>query len=84
MAERATKKSKRPARRSVSKRTRESDSSEQSSSRIKALERDCDRLRTQLEEAQERIARLEEGRSETVNRIDWVLDSLHNVLEKGA
>lgn len=53
-------------------------------SRIKTLERERDRLKAQLKEAQERIARIEESRSEAVDRIDWVLDSLHNVLEGGA
>ena len=52
--------------------------------RVKALERERDRLKTQLAEAETRIARLEESRAEAVNRIDWVIDSLHNVLENGA
>ena len=41
-------------------------------------------LKADLVEAVERIERLEESRREAVNRIDWVLDSLHNVLETGA
>lgn len=49
--------------------------------RIKALEAERDRLKADLVEAVERIGRLEESRTEAVNRIDWVLDSLHNVLE---
>jgi chromosome segregation ATPase len=52
--------------------------------RVKALERERDRLKEQLAEAETRIARLEESRAEAVNRIDWVIDSLHNVLENGA
>jgi chromosome segregation ATPase len=56
----------------------------QQSNRLKTLERENTRLMTQLEEAQERIARLEQSRAEAVNRIDWVIDSLHNILEKGA
>lgn len=52
--------------------------------RIKVLEAERDRLKADLVEAVERIGRLEESRSEAVNRIDWVLDSLHNVLETGA
>jgi len=35
-------------------------------------------------EAEERIARLQESRSEAVNRIDWVIDSLHNLIESDA
>ncbi len=52
--------------------------------RIKGLEAERDRLKSELDEALERIGRLEESRTEAVNRIDWVLDSLHNVLETGA
>jgi uncharacterized small protein (DUF1192 family) len=52
--------------------------------RIKALETERDRLKAELAEAEARIGRLEESRTEAVNRIDWVLDSLHNVLETGA
>ena len=56
----------------------------QQANRIKTLERENTRLTTQLEEARERIARLEQSRTEAVNRIDWAIDSLHNILEKGA
>lgn len=84
MAERAVKKSKRTGRRSSTARPAPADSVDLSASRVKALERDCDRLTVQLQEAQERIALLEESRREAVNRIDWVIDSLHNVLGKGA
>jgi prefoldin subunit 5 len=52
--------------------------------RIKTLEAERDRLKSDLDEALERIGRLEQTRTEAVNRIDWVLDSLHNVLETGA
>ncbi len=52
--------------------------------RIKTLEAERDRLKAELVEAVERLGRLEESRSEAVNRIDWVLDLLHNVLETGA
>jgi uncharacterized coiled-coil DUF342 family protein len=52
--------------------------------RIKALEAERDRLKADLGEAEERIGRLEESRTEAVNRIDWVIDSLHNVLQSGA
>lgn len=85
MAARARQKTKRqaPVRRTerggVSTR-----STEWYAQRIKTLEAEADRLRSQLSEAQERIGRLEESRNETVNRIDWVIDSLHNVLEQSA
>ncbi len=52
--------------------------------RIKALEAERDRLKAELGEAEERLGRLEESRTEAVNRIDWVINSLHNVLENSA
>jgi uncharacterized coiled-coil DUF342 family protein len=61
-----------------------SHSAEWYAQRIKTLEAERDRLKADLVEAVERIERLEASRTEAVNRIDWVLDSLHNVLETGA
>jgi chromosome segregation ATPase len=95
MAERASTKGKRTARHqsggqggagvgALSAQQALAELSQQSSSRIKTLERENSRLATQLEEALERIAHLEQSRTEAVNRIDWVIDSLHNVLEDGA
>jgi hypothetical protein len=37
------------------------------------------RLKEQLAEALERIADLELKQTEIINRIDWVIDSLHNL-----
>ncbi len=84
MAERASRKSKRPAPRRAAGRGVGTDSAERPASGLKSLERERDRLKVQLKEAEERIARLEESRTEAVNRIDWVINSLHNVLENGA
>ena len=87
MAERAARKVKRTA---VSRRTDAANAApapvatDRYAQRVKTLERERDRLKTQLAEAEARIARLEESRAEAVNRIDWVIDSLHNVLENGA
>ncbi len=85
MAARAGQKTKRqaPSRR-TGRASASSRSTEWYDQRIKALEAERDRLKNQLTEAEERIGRLEESRNETVNRIDWVIDSLHNVLEQGA
>lgn len=47
------------------------------------LERERNELRTQLAAAEARIAVLESQRVEALNRIDWVIDSIHNVLERG-
>lgn len=49
--------------------------------RIAALEQERDRLAAELAAAKARIAKLEEARSQVVNRIDWVIDSLHNLIE---
>lgn len=84
MAERVTRKSKRPAARRAGERPGAHDSADRQGQRIKSLERECERLKAQLAEANERIAALEQRRAEAVNRIDWVIDSLHNVLENGS
>jgi chromosome segregation ATPase len=84
MAERASRKSKRPAPRRAVSRGVSAEPAERPASRVKSLERERDHLKAQLKEAEERIARLEESRTDAVNRIDWVIDSLHNVLENGA
>jgi hypothetical protein len=39
------------------------------------------RLKAELAEARERIADLELKQAEMINRIDWVIDSLHNLPE---
>lgn len=50
--------------------------------RIRALEAERDRLKSQLEAALARINALEQGRELVRNRIDWVIDSLHNLLDE--
>jgi chromosome segregation ATPase len=49
--------------------------------RIAELEAERDRLKAELAAARERISRLEEARAQVVNRIDWVIDSLHTLIE---
>ncbi len=39
------------------------------------------RLRSELAIAQQRIAELEQRTSDALSRIDWALDSLHNLTE---
>jgi hypothetical protein len=39
------------------------------------------RLKAELEAARARIAELEAKHAEIINRIDWVIDSLHNLTE---
>lgn len=47
--------------------------------RIRALEAERDKLAAELGAAQERIAVLEQAREQVLNRIDWVIDSLHSL-----
>jgi chromosome segregation ATPase len=49
--------------------------------RYRVLEGERDRLRNELEAARAEITRLEAARNDVANRIDWVIDSLHNILE---
>lgn len=51
--------------------------------RIKSLEQERDRLKSDLEAAHLRIAALEENRSTVANRIDWVIERLGGVVERG-
>ena len=51
--------------------------------RLRALEAERDRLTSELEAARAEIQRLEQARADIANRIDWVIDSLHNILEGG-
>ena len=38
-------------------------------------------LKAELEQARARIAELERRQAEILNRIDWAIDSLHNLRE---
>ena len=49
-----------------------------------ALERERDQLKAKLVAAEAAIAKLQQARDEAVNRIDWAIDSLHNLLESDA
>ena len=52
--------------------------------RLEALERERDQLRAKLVAAEAAISKLQQARDEAVNRIDWAIDSLHNLLESDA
>lgn len=84
MAQRKAKKAKRPAKRPSRTTKAPSEAKLTLETRIKSLEKERDRLKAQLEVAGERITSLEQGRDEVVNRIDWVIDSLHNTIESEA
>lgn len=49
--------------------------------RVIRLESERDRLQTELATATARIQALEESREQVVNRIDWVIDSLRNLID---
>ena len=51
---------------------------------LRALQAERDQLRAQLAAAKSQIAELEGMHTKAVDRIDWVIDSLHNVLEGNA
>lgn len=89
MPQRVRKKAKRaaPAGRAV-RPARKSQTAPDGDARLRAVIRECDQLKNELARARARIAALEaQGaaleaqRVQVVNRIDWIIDSLHNVLE---
>ncbi|MFA5901574.1 MAG: hypothetical protein WC829_20935 [Hyphomicrobium sp.] len=85
MAERVTQKAKRkakPARKSA--RAAGANGKRAGVGKVDVLERERDELKTQLADAVARISKLEVARDEAVNRIDWAIDSLHNLLESNA
>lgn len=49
---------------------------------VEQLVRERNELRTRLDAAEAHIKLLESQRLEVLNRIDWVIDSIHNVLER--
>lgn len=54
---------------------------EQLEREVMALKKERDDLRGELMAAKQRIGELEALNEEAVNRIEWVLDSLHTLLE---
>ncbi len=51
--------------------------------RVRTLERECERLKKELEAARRRIAALEESRNLVAARIDGVIESLSGVVDRG-
>ena len=60
------------------------DAKSSAAGRFEALERERDQLKAKLADAEALIGKLKQARDEAVNRIDWAIDSLHNVLESDA
>jgi hypothetical protein len=52
------------------------------SSEILSLETERDALQAELAAARARIAELERTREQALNRIDWVIDSLHSLADE--
>ena len=46
---------------------------------VRALQAERDQFAIELKAAKARIAALEEAREQVLNRIDWVIDSLHSL-----
>ncbi len=85
MAERVTQKAKRQvvsARQGA--RGAQPEGKRGAGAQIEALEKERDQLKAQLSAARAQIIKLEQARDEAVERIDWALDSLHNLLESDA
>lgn len=83
MATRETpKKAKRAAPRKAAAKSDLSSAVERLEAKITALQSERDTLNSELKEARARIAELEAANKDAVNRIDWVIDSLHNILEE--
>ena len=62
--------------------TSRSKTSNGKASSLEDLERERLELRAKLAAADARIAALESQRVDALNRIDWVIDSIQNVLER--
>lgn len=77
MAQREQEKAKRTAARPKDGTAAIADTVQRLEARAKALE-------AELEVARARIAHLESNRNQVANRIDWVIDSLHNLIDKSA
>jgi chromosome segregation ATPase len=82
MAQRTKEKAKRPAGRAKAPSPAVTGLADRADARLKAVEKERDALKTELESAKQRIAALEESRSVVARRIDWVIESLNGVVDK--
>ena len=88
MAERASVKAKRAPRRGTMTAggahdvaAASGDSPSAGTDRREAIERERDSLISELEAARAQIAQLEQQHVQIVNRIDWIIESLHGLFE---
>ena len=49
---------------------------------VAGLERECEQLKAELAEVRARVAELEKARTDAMDRIDWAIDSLHNLIQR--
>jgi hypothetical protein len=84
MAQREREKAKRTTVRPKDTAQSYSEALQRLESRARALERERDGIKADLEAARARIAALEESRSQVANRIDWIIDSLNSLMDKNA
>ncbi len=82
MAQREREKVRRTAARSARAAAPVQDAADGLESRLRDAERERDRLRLELEAARARVTALEESRRQAASRIDWIIDSLHNLIDK--
>lgn len=52
--------------------------------KIKALEQERDSLKAELEAAKLRLTALDQSRKQAADRIEWIIDSLHGLIDKDA
>jgi outer membrane murein-binding lipoprotein Lpp len=81
MVQRVREKAKRPAGRP--KEPSSSADVQKLEARARTLEQERDGLKAELEAARQRIAALEENRTSVANRIDWIIESLQGVVQRG-
>lgn len=84
MAPREPQKARRSAPRKKNAPAQLASAVERLESRLSTLQSERDTLKADLKAALARIGELEAAQTDAANRIDWVIDSLHNVLEDKA
>jgi uncharacterized protein (DUF3084 family) len=82
MAQRERQKAKRVSARPSQTISDLADPARRLESRIKALETERDQLKAELDVAVARARTLEDAHKQALNRIEWVIDSLQNALDK--
>ncbi len=81
MATRQPQKAKRAATSKKAQPTELKSAMQRLETKVKQLQAERDQLKSDLKVAKARIGELEAQQTEAVNRIDWVIDSLHNLIE---